>query len=183
MKAEFAFAERGGDRPSRLLQERTSRHALARCCRVAGAECVCSLIPPFCGPPCGEGRCECNEHRGGDLQKQSQVLDCFDSSAPTRHISLRLMYHPPRAFRGGGIRTHLPASRGTNRTRDGPETFTAPKRGRGECRAPDAPATSYANEKSARVLVTTSRQDRRAFPHANGFNGLWRAIPDECGAQ
>ena len=35
--------------------------------------------------------------------------------------------------------------------------------------------------KKAHELVTTSEPDNPAFPHANGFNGLWRALPGEPG--
>jgi hypothetical protein len=33
--------------------------------------------------------------------------------------------------------------------------------------------------KKARKQVTTSTPDHPAFPHANGFNGLWRALPGD----
>ena len=35
--------------------------------------------------------------------------------------------------------------------------------------------------KKAHELVTTSPPTHPAFPHANGFNGLWRALPGESG--
>jgi hypothetical protein len=35
--------------------------------------------------------------------------------------------------------------------------------------------------KKARKQVTTSPPEHPAFPHANGFNGLWRALPGEPG--
>jgi hypothetical protein len=46
---------------------------------------------------------------------------------------------------------------------------------------PDAKRTrSLACEsKKAHELVTTSPPDHPAFPHANGFNGLWRALPGD----
>jgi hypothetical protein len=33
--------------------------------------------------------------------------------------------------------------------------------------------------KKARKQVTTSPPEHPAFPHANGFNGLWRALPGD----
>jgi hypothetical protein len=35
--------------------------------------------------------------------------------------------------------------------------------------------------KKAHELATTSPPENPAFPHANGFNGLWRALPGESG--
>src|SRR5207248_557344 len=49
-------------------------------------------------------------------------------------------------------------------------------RGRGECRAPNAPVASRAKIKKHTSVVTTSPPDHPAFPHANGFNGFLRAL-------
>ena len=61
------------------------------------------------------------------------------------------------------------------------EKILPPSKGRGECRVPNAPAASRANEKSTRVSPPRARQSSPAFPHANGFNDLWRALPGESG--
>jgi len=62
--------------------------------------------------------------------------------------------------------------------RPGDPKFIRPK-GRGECRAPNAPAASRAKMEEAHELVTTVAPVHPAFPHANGFNGLWRALPGD----
>jgi hypothetical protein len=54
------------------------------------------------------------------------------------------------------------------------------QRGRGECRAPDAPAASRAIEIEAHERSHhRSTRNVPAFPHANGFNGFLRALPGD----
>jgi len=50
------------------------------------------------------------------------------------------------------------------------------KRGRRECRAPDAPAAARVVVVSTRVSHYGHTGKRPAFPHANGFNGFLRAL-------
>jgi len=47
--------------------------------------------------------------------------------------------------------------------------------------APAAPAASRAKNKKHTSVVTASRWNHPAFPHANGFNGFLRALPGESG--
>ena len=50
------------------------------------------------------------------------------------------------------------------------------QRGRGECRAPVAPAASCALVVAERTRVTTSTPESPGIPARNGFNGFLRAL-------
>jgi hypothetical protein len=70
--------------------------------------------------------------------------------------------------------SHLPAMQSAPEL----EKPSAP-RGRGECRALRRTRSLACKSKKARKQVTTSSPGHPAFPHANGFNGLWRALPGD----
>src|SRR6266566_6605964 len=53
------------------------------------------------------------------------------------------------------------------------------QRGRGECRAHDAPAVSCALCIGKRTRVTTSTPKSPGIPARNGFNGFLRALPGD----
>src|SRR6266566_3694405 len=57
------------------------------------------------------------------------------------------------------------------------ETFA--QRGRGECRAHDAPAVSCALCIGKRTRVTTSTPKSPGIPARNGFNGFLHALPGD----
>src|SRR3984893_3216885 len=65
--------------------------------------------------------------------------------------------------------------------RDAPEFWQnlSPNRGRGECRVPAAPAASCAKCWWHTSVVTTVAPELPAFPHASGFNGLFRTLPGD----
>ena len=57
--------------------------------------------------------------------------------------------------------------------------YLPPKRGRGECRVPAAPAASCAIVVIERTRVTTSTPESPGIPARNGFNGFLRALPGD----
>jgi hypothetical protein len=61
-------------------------------------------------------------------------------------------------------------------------SFRPTKRGRGECRAPNAPAAWWAGKgrRATPAVVTTSYRKHPAFPHATVYS-LLRALPGEPG--
>ncbi len=65
--------------------------------------------------------------------------------------------------------------------REAPEALllSFAQRGRGECRAHDAPAVSCAIVVVERTRVTTSTPKSPGIPARNGFNGLLRALPGD----
>jgi hypothetical protein len=67
--------------------------------------------------------------------------------------------------------------------RDAPELCTnhSPRRrGRGECRAPNAPAASRAEKgRKHTSVVTTGLPETPSIPARNGFNSLLRALPGD----
>jgi hypothetical protein len=69
-----------------------------------------------------------------------------------------------------------PHSRGTMRPSF---SFSSAQRGRGECRAPNAPAASRAKIKKHTSIVTTGSPEIPSIPARNGFNSLLRALPGE----
>ena len=69
----------------------------------------------------------------------------------------------------------------TTSPRNAPEALInlPPKRGRGERRAPNAPAASCAIVVVERTRVTTSTPESPGIPARNGFNGFLRALPGD----
>jgi hypothetical protein len=57
--------------------------------------------------------------------------------------------------------------------------YLSPKRGRGECRMPNAPAASCALVVVESTRVTTSTPESPGIPARNGFNGFLRALPGD----
>jgi hypothetical protein len=102
------------------------------------------------------------------IHRTARMLGEMDSGLDASHRSGMTTWRETKT------RSHLPAMHPHPSLRKP----SAP-RGRGECQALWRARSLACKSKKARKQVTTSSPGHPAFPHANGFNGLWRALPGD----